>query len=68
MVAKYAHHEDERLRKQAEKAWDMILVKGKRIEKEALKADMTIPGEAKSSKEVLREIAAKMKTDGILIF
>lgn len=60
-AAKYIHDENEELRHQAERAFDLIIEKSKEIEAEAMKTEVVIPEGAKTKEELLEELLKHMK-------
>ncbi len=62
-AAEYIYHGDERIRRQAEKAWDIIMKKSRRIENGALNQELAVPKGAKSSQQMLDEMFVRMRTD-----
>lgn len=59
-AAKYIHDENEELRSQAEKAWELIIEKSKEIEAEAAREELVIPADAKSGQEMLEELMKRV--------
>ena len=62
IVENYSGHEDPKLCTLAEKAWNILKLRGKRIEEEARHVSIEVPTDAKTSRQMLEEILENIRT------